>query len=71
MKFMPLVPFYQEPETSKKRPEHSICSYLLRDLAITRANQVWCAGISYIPTLGTLLRKALPGGGCVVAFCTV
>ncbi len=39
----------QEPKTSRKHPEHKIYPYLLRDLAITRPNQVWCTDISYIP----------------------
>lgn len=49
MKLMRLVPIYQEPKTSKKHPEHKIYPYLVRDLPITRTNQVWCADISYIP----------------------
>ena len=39
----------QEPKTSRKHPEHKIYPYLLKDLPITRPNQVWCADISYIP----------------------
>lgn len=46
---MRLVPIYQEPKTSKKHPEHKIYPYLLRDLPITRPNQVWCTDITYIP----------------------
>jgi putative transposase len=49
MKLMRLVPIYQEPKTSRKHPEHKIYPYLLRGLAITRPNQVWCTDISYIP----------------------
>lgn len=49
MKLMRLVPIYQEPKTSKKHPEHKIYPYLLKNLPITRPNQVWCADISYIP----------------------
>lgn len=49
MKLMRLVPIFQEPRTSKKHPEHKIYPYLLKDLPITRPNQVWCADISYIP----------------------
>ena len=30
-------------------PHHRISPYLLRNLAITRANQVWCTDITYIP----------------------
>lgn len=49
MKLMRLVPIYQEPKTSKKHPDHKIYPYLLKDLAITRPNQVWCTDITYIP----------------------
>ena len=49
MRLMRLVPIYQEPKTSKKHPEHKIYPYLLRDLPITRPNQVWCTDITYIP----------------------
>ena len=48
MRLMPLVPIYQEPNTSKKHPAHKIYPYLLKGLAITRPNQVWCADIPYI-----------------------
>ena len=61
MKLMRLVPIYQEPKTSKTHPDHKIyrsplflkqwrtMARLLKDLPITRPNQVWCADISYIP----------------------
>jgi len=49
MRLMRLVPIYPEPKTSKKHPAHKIYPYLLRDLAITRPNQVWCTDITYIP----------------------
>ena len=48
MQLMRLVPIYQEPNTSKKHPQHEIWPYLLRNLVIDRLNQVWCADISYI-----------------------
>jgi putative transposase len=38
-----------EPSTTKPAPGHKIFPYLLRGLAIDRANQVWCADITYIP----------------------
>jgi putative transposase len=46
MRLMRLVPIYQEPKTSKKHPAHKIYPYLLKGLAITRPNQVWCTDIS-------------------------
>ena len=49
MRLMRLVPIYQEPNTSKKHPQHKIWPYLLRTVVIDRPNQVWCADITYIP----------------------
>ena len=49
MRLMRSVPIYQEPNTSKKHPQHKIWPYLLRKLSITRPNHVWCSDITYIP----------------------
>ncbi len=49
MALMGLHAMYQEPRTSQPHPHHRIYPYLLRNLAITRANQVWCTDITYIP----------------------
>ena len=49
MRLMRLVPIYQEPNTSKKHPQHKIWPYLLRNTVIDRPNQAWCADITYIP----------------------
>ena len=49
MKVMGLAAVYKRPNTSKKYPENRVYPYLLRNMQITRANQVWCADISYIP----------------------
>ena len=46
MHVMGLAPIYQKPRTSKPHPEHRVHPYLLRGLAIERANQVWCADVS-------------------------
>jgi len=48
MRLMRLVPIYQEPNTSRKHPQHKVYPYLLKGLAITRSNQVWCVDITYI-----------------------
>jgi len=49
MRLMGLEAIYQAPRTSDPHPIHRIYPYLLRELAITRPNQVWCADITYIP----------------------
>jgi len=49
MRKMGIMAIYQKPNTSKSHPEHLVYPYLLRGLSITRANQVWCSDITYIP----------------------
>jgi putative transposase len=49
MRLMGLMPIYQKPGTSIPHPEDRRYPYLLRDMAITVPNQVWCADITYIP----------------------
>ena len=49
MGIMGLQAIYKGPNTSKKHPQHRVYPYLLRKLAITRPNQVWCSDITYIP----------------------
>src|SRR5258708_21682047 len=49
MRLMGLVAIYQRPNTSKPAPESKVYPYLLGGLRIERANQVWCADITYIP----------------------
>jgi len=36
-------------KTTRPNPQHKIYPYLLRDVAIETANQVWCTDITYIP----------------------
>jgi putative transposase len=45
---MGLQAIYKGPNTSEKHPQHRIYPHLLRKLAITRPNQVWCRDITYI-----------------------
>jgi putative transposase len=45
-RLMGLVAIYQRPNTSKAAPEHTKYPYLLRNLPVTRPNQVWAMDIS-------------------------
>ena len=49
MRLMGLQAIYRAPRTSEPHPEHRVYPYLLKGLAIERANHVWCADITYIP----------------------
>ena len=40
---------YCKPRTSIPNKAHRIYPYLLRDLSVTRPDQVWCADITYVP----------------------
>ena len=49
MRRLGLEALYRKPSTSKRHPEHQVYPYLLRGLAIERADQVWAMDITYIP----------------------
>ena len=49
MALMGLKAIYRRPRTSQPGTGHKVYPYLLRNLAITRPNQVWAAAITYIP----------------------
>jgi len=49
MRVMGIAALGPKPRTSRAAPGHMIYPYLLRGLAIERANQVWAADITYIP----------------------
>ncbi len=49
MKHMGIEALYRKPKTTRRQPGHKIYPYLLRNLPITRANQVWAMDITYIP----------------------
>ena len=61
MRKMGLQALYQRPSTSVPHPEHRVYPYLLRDRAVERANEAWCADVTYIP----LHRGFLPEGAVV------
>jgi putative transposase len=48
MQCMGLEAIYPKPRTSIPHPAHLIYPYLLRDVPITRSNQVWGTDITYI-----------------------
>ena len=49
MKRMGIEAVYRRPNTSKPAPGHKIYPYLLRDLPVTRPDQVWAMDITYVP----------------------
>jgi putative transposase len=46
---MGIEAIYCKPRTTIVNKANRIYPYLLRDLAITHANQVWCTDITYVP----------------------
>jgi len=49
---MGLVAVFPKPNLSKPHPDNRIYPYLLRDVEITRPNQVWSTDITYIKLSG-------------------
>jgi len=49
MRRMRIEAIYRRPNTSKPSPGHKIYPYLLRGVAVEKANQVWAMDITYIP----------------------
>ena len=49
MRAMGLRAIYRWPDTSRRAPDHPVYPYLLRNVRITRPNQVWAADITYLP----------------------
>jgi putative transposase len=49
MRTMGIEAIYPRQRTTRRNLEHHVFPYLLRDLAITRKDQVWSTDITYIP----------------------
>jgi len=49
MQIMGIEAIYRKPRTSVPHPGHKVYPYLLKDMAITSANQVWASDITYLP----------------------
>ena len=49
MRRMGIDALYRKPNTSRRRPGHTVYPYLLRGLEVSRPNQVWAMDITYIP----------------------
>lgn len=51
MRELGIEALYPKPRLSKANLAHQVYPYLLRDLTIESANQVWCTDITYLPVL--------------------
>jgi len=51
MRLMGLAAVFPGKQTTQRNPGHKVYPYLLRDVEITRSNQVWSTDITYVPLL--------------------
>jgi len=52
MRGMGLEAIYPKPNLSRRNPAHVVYPYLLRDLTVKHANEVWAMDITYVPVEG-------------------
>ena len=57
MEVMGIEAIYPKPKLSQPGEGHRIFPYLLRDVEVTRVNQVWSTDITYIPLAGGFLYR--------------
>jgi putative transposase len=67
MRRMGIEALYRKPNTSRKHPGHHVYPYLLRELKIERANQVWASDITYIPMACGWVYLCMDASFCVEA----
>ena len=49
MRRMGIAALYRKPKTTKRHPGQKVYPHLLRNLAVTRPDQVWAMDITYLP----------------------
>ena len=49
MRLMGIQGLYQKPRLTTPNKKHAVYPYLLKNVSVTQANQVWCTDITYIP----------------------
>jgi putative transposase len=49
MRIMGLEAMYPKPRTTRRCPEHRVYPYLLRNVLVSRVDQVWSTDITYVP----------------------
>ncbi len=59
MRRMGIQAIHPGPKTSKPNPQYKLYPYLLCDLKINRANQVWASDITYLPMASGFLYLAV------------
>lgn len=60
MRQLGLEAIYPKSRLSQTHPEHQVYPDLLRNLAVTHANHVWCTDITYLPVFkGHVYRVAM------------
>ncbi len=62
MKLMGIYAIYPRPKTTQANPQHKIYPYLLRNLNIDQANQVWATDITYLPMAKGLIYLTVING---------